>query len=228
MGVGTTLSKMFSRQFSVPTPGATARGGGSAQAARDVDLGKMGQVSGGTDRPDFLPTSTQLDKRIAKLEKDDNANKLSDQDKADLKALKKFRNKKDADAANRQAGRTAKGRQNQSDAQKKAAAKRREAAKGDGFDQSTGEVTDKKIFDGLTKNRKEALVRSALIRRSITNKRAAELLDQQGRPDTGPKIKSSKLPSRLSRGGSVGQANSRFGKRDYRKGGMILSTKKKK
>ncbi len=226
--VNAATSKMFARQFSVPTPGVKSADGSNAKAMQQVEEGASGKVNAGKDRPAFLPTPTQLDKRIAKLENDNRAGKLSDQDKADLKALKKFRNKKDAGAANRQAGRTAKGRQNQSDAQKKAAAKRREAAKGDGFNQSTGEVTDKKIFDGLTKNRKEALVRSALIRRSITNKRAAELLDQQGRPDKGPKIKSSKLPSRHSRGGSVGQANSRFSKRDYRKGGMILSTKKTK
>ena len=229
MGVGSAISKMFSRQFRVPTPGATARGGGSAQAARDVDLGKMGQVSGGTDRPDFLPTSTQLDKRIAKLEKDDNANKLSAQDKADLKALIKYRNKKDADAANRQASRDAKGRQNQSEAQKRAAAKRKEDRDGYGFDQETGAITNKKKFMALTQNQRDALQRSALILRSLKKKDAPTKLALQGsKAEKKSPINLSKTPSRLSRGGSVGQANSRFGKRDYRKGGMILSTKKKK
>ena len=226
--VNPETSKIFARQFNVPTPGVKSADGSVSKFMRQVEKGASGQVTAGKDRPAFLPTPTQLDKKIVELENANRANKLSDQDKADLKALKKFRNKKDAGAANRQAGRTAQGRQNQSIAQKERRAKEREAAKGDGFNQKTGEITDKKIFDGLTKKRQEALIRSALIQQSITKKRAAELLDRQGPPDKGPKIKSSKLPSRHSRGGSVGQANSRFGNRDYRKGGMVLSTNKKK
>ena len=226
--VNAATSKMFARQFSVPTPGVKSADGSNAKAMRQVEEGASGKVNAGKDRPAFLPTPTQLDKKIVELENADRAGKLSAKDKTDLKALIKYRNKMDAGAANRQAGRTLKSRQTQSDAQRAAAAKRREAAKGDGFNQNTGVITDKKIWDGLTENRRRDLINSALIRRAITQKRAAELFALQKRPDKGPKIKSSKLPSRHSRGGSVGQANSRFSKRDYRKGGMILSTKKTK
>lgn len=228
MGVGTALSKMFTRQFKVATPGVKSADGSDAKAMREVEKGLAGKVDAGKDRPAFLPPPKEIDKRIVKLKNDDRADKLSAQDKADLKELIKYRNKMDAEQAERQQGRTPKGRQNQSDAQKKAAAKRREAAKGDGFNQKTGEITDLKIWNGLTANRRRDLINSALIRRAITQKRAAELFALQKRPDTGPNIKSSPLPSSHSRGGSVGQANSRFGKRDYRKGGMILSTNKKK
>ena len=229
MGVVTALSKIFSRQFKVPTPGVKSADGSDAKAMREVEKGLAGKVDAGKDRPAFLPPPKEIDKRIVKLKNDDRADKLSKQDKADLKELIKYRNKMDAEQAERQQGRTPKGRQNQSDAQKKAAAKRKEDKDGDGFDQKTGAITNKKKFMALTQNRRDALQRSALIQRAIKKKDATSKVALQGsKAENESPIKLSRTPSSLSRGGSVGQANSRFGKRDYRKGGMILSTNKKK
>ena len=125
-------------------------------------------------------------------------------------------------------GLTPKGRQNQSDAQKKAAAKRKEDKDGDGFDQSTGQITNKKKFMALTQKRRDALQRSALILRSIKKKDATSKEALQGRPPKTSDIKPSKTPSKHSRGGSVVQANSRFGSKDFRNGGMFYTTNKKK
>jgi len=228
MGVGTALSKMFTRQFKVPTPGVKSADGSDAKAMRQVEKGESGNVNAGKDRPAFLPTPTQLDKRIVKLKNDDRADKLSKQDKADLEKLIKYRDKMDAEQADRQAGRTPKGLQNQSDAQKKAARKRKEDKDGDGFDQETGAITNKKKFMALTQKQRDALQRSALIRRSIKKKDATTKLALQGKPPKRSNIKLSKTPSSLSRGGSVGQANSRFGSKDFRNGGMFYTTNKKR
>jgi len=229
MSVGSAISKMFTRQFKVPTPGVKSADGSDAKAMRQVEAGASGKVSGGKDRQDFLPPPKEIDKRIAKLEKDDNANKLSDQDKADLKALIKYRNKTDAEQADRQEGLTPKGRQNQSDAQKKAAAKRKEDKDGDGFDQETGAITNKKKFMALTQKRRDALQRSALILRSIKKKDATSKLALQGsKAEKNSPTKLSPTPSKHSRGGSVVQANSRFGSKDFRNGGMFYTTNKKK
>ena len=228
MGVGTALSKMFTRQFKVPTPGVKSADGSDAKAMREVEKGLAGKVDAGKDRPAFLPPPKEIDKRIVKLKNDDRADKLSAQDKADLKELIKYRNKTDAEQADRQEGLTPKGRQNQSDAQKKAAAKRKEDKDGDGFDQSTGQITNKKKFMALTQKRRDALQRSALILRSIKKKDATSKLALQGRPPKTSDIKPSKTPSKHSRGGSVVQANSRFGSKDFRNGGMFYTTNKKK
>ena len=229
MGVGSAISKMFTRQFKVPTPGVKSADGSDAKAMREVEKGASGKVDAGKEGSFFRPPPKEIDKRIVKLKNDDRADKLSAQDKADLEKLIKYRDNMDAEQAERQQGRTPKGRQNQSDAQKKAAAKRKEDKDGDGFDQKTGAITNKKKFMALTQNRRDALQRSALIQRAIKKKDATSKVALQGsKAEKESPTKLSPTPSKLSRGGSVGQANSRFGKRDYRKGGMILSTKKKK
>ncbi len=229
MGVGTALSKMFTRQFKVPTPGVKSADGSDAKAMREVEKGASGDVNAGKEVSFFRPPPREIDKKIVELENADRADKLSKQDKADLKALKRYRNKTDAEQADRQAGRTLKSRQTQSDAQRAAAAKRKDDKDGDGFDQSTGEITNKKKFMALTQKQRDALQRSALILRSIKKKDATTKLALQGsKAEKKSPTKLSRTPSKHSRGGSVGQANSRFGNRDYRKGGMILSTNKKK
>ena len=228
MGVGSAVSKMFTRQFKVPTPGVKSADGSDAKAMREVEKGLAGKVDAGKDRPAFLPPPKKIDKKIVELENADRADKLSKQDKADLKELKEYRNKMDAEQADRQEGLTPKGRQNQSDAQKKAAAKRKDDKDGDGFDQETGAITNKKKFMALTQKRRDALQRSALILRSIKKKDATSKEALQGRPPKTSDIKPSKTPSKHSRGGSVVQANSRFGSKDFRNGGMFYTTNKKK
>ena len=228
MSVGSAISKMFTRQFKVPTPGIKSADGSDAKAMREVEKGLAGKVDAGKDRPAFLPPPKKIDKKIVELENADRADKLSKQDKADLKELKEYRNKMDAEQADRQEGLTPKGRQNQSDAQKKAAAKRKEDKDGDGFDQETGAITNKKKFMALTQKRRDALQRSALILRSIKKKDATSKEALQGRPPKTSDIKPSKTPSKHSRGGSVVQANSRFGSKDFRNGGMFYTTNKKK
>ena len=229
MSVGSAISKMFTRQFKVPTPGIKSADGSDAKAMREVEKGLAGKVDAGKDRPAFLPPPKKIDKKIVELENADRADKLSKQDKADLKELKEYRNKMDAEQADRQEGLTPKGRQNQSDAQKKAAAKRKEDKDGDGFDQETGAITNKKKFMALTQKRRDALQRSALILRSIKKKDATSKLALQGsKAEKNSPTKLSPTPSKHSRGGSVVQANSRFGSKDFRNGGMFYTTNKKK
>ena len=229
MGVGSAISKMFTRQFKVPTPGVKSADGSDAKAMREVEKGASGKVDAGKEGSFFRPPPKEIDKRIVKLKNDDRADKLSAQDKADLKGLIKYRDKMDAEQADRQQGRTLKSRQTQSDAQKKAVAKLKEDKDGDGFDQSTGEITNKKKFMALTQNRRDALKRSALILRSIKNKNATSKEALQGsKAEKNSPTKLSKTPSKHSRGGSVVQANSRFGSKDFRNGGMFYTTNKKK
>ena len=229
MGVGSAISKMFTRQFKVPTPGVKSADGSDAKAMREVEAGASGKVDAGKEGSFFRPPPKEIDKRIVELEKDDRAGELGKQDKKDLEKLKEYRDKTDAEQAERQQGRTPKGRQNQSDAQKKAAAKRKEDKDGDGFDQSTGEITNKKKFMALTQKRRDALQRSALIQRAIKKKDATSKVALQGsKAEKNSPTKLSKTPSTLSRGGSLGQANSRFGSKDFRNGGMFYTTNKKK
>jgi len=47
MGVGTALSKMFTRQFKVPTPGVKSADGSDAKAMREVEKGASGDVNAG-------------------------------------------------------------------------------------------------------------------------------------------------------------------------------------
>lgn len=88
MSVGSAISKMFTRQFKVPTPGVKSADGSDAKAMREVEKGLAGKVDAGKDRPAFLPPPKKIDKKIVELENADRADKLSKQDKADLKELK--------------------------------------------------------------------------------------------------------------------------------------------
>ena len=70
MGVGTALSKIFSRQFKVPTPGVKSADGSDAKAMQEVEAGASGKVDAGKEGSFFRPPPKEIDKRIVALEKD--------------------------------------------------------------------------------------------------------------------------------------------------------------